>query len=150
MFGPVYEEKRAIVDGETQLYKAWYLKMRIAEELNRASRFNVPLTLVIFQLSAGSIRSRNRRLLNELLRDMAVRKLRRYDVPAVLERNAYAILLNHTTSGQADRVIERLLKAFEPFSPSVGRASYPDDTDDPTQILLVAKHRALAQRNCAA
>jgi len=150
MFGPVHEEKRAIVDGETQLYKAWYLKMRIAEELNRASRFNVPLTLVIFQLSAGSIRSRNRRLLNELLRDMAVRKLRRYDVPAVLERNAYAILLNHTTSGQADRVIERLLKAFEPFSPSVGRASYPDDTDDPTQILLVAKHRALAQRNCAA
>jgi hypothetical protein len=80
--------------------------------------------------------------------DIISRKLRRSDVPGMVDSNEYAILLTHTTPRQADNVVQRLLKGFAPFLPAVGIASYPEDAkDDPGRILLAARHRAIAQRN---
>jgi hypothetical protein len=147
LLDPDRESREVIVDRETHWYKPWYLKMRAEEEMSRAVRFQLPLTVVILRLSPSVVEAQDRRLLNQLLMDIVVRKLRRSDIPGMLDSNEYAILLTHTKPRQADKVVPRLLKAFEPFSPTVGSASYPEDTNDPERILLAARHRAIAQMN---
>jgi len=142
---PDPEPRSVIVDRETLWCRPWYLKMRVEEEVSRSVRFQLPLTVLVFRLSPSLVESHDRRLLNQLLMDIISRKLRRSDVPGLLNRNEYAILLTHTTPRQAESVVLRLMKAFEPFCPTVGSASYPKDTDDPERILLAARHRAIAQ-----
>src|ERR1700704_6551994 len=105
---------RAILDSNTSWYKKWYFELRLEEEIARAIRHHLSLSILVILLPQKVERRRDRQLLNVLLSDIAARKLRRSDLPGLFNRGEYAVLLTHTTKQQAEVVAERLREAFLP------------------------------------
>ena len=134
----------AIKDEGSDWYQGWYFDLRLEEELARAKRYNLPLSLLRIYLIGPAVKERDHNLLNELLSDVVSRKLRRMDIPAFLEGNEYAVALPHTNQQQAEVVAKRLTKAFAPYSVAAGVASFPQDGLQPEQLLVEAGQRALA------
>ena len=108
----------SIRDGLTGLYNHAYFKIRLAEELVRASRFKRSLSINLFDLD--HFKSCNdtygHEAGNELLKEVAdllKRNLREVDFPARYGGDEFVILLPETGLDLAIEVAERLRGAVE-------------------------------------
>jgi PleD family two-component response regulator len=133
-----------IKDQDSNWYQGWYFDLRLEEELARCTRYDVPLSVLVFVIREPVASEANSRLLRELLHDIVERKLRRTDLPAVLASNEYAVSLPHTPASHGSIVARRLVKAFAPFTVGMGLVSYPEDGKEPERLLDLAEQRALA------
>jgi diguanylate cyclase (GGDEF)-like protein/PAS domain S-box-containing protein len=148
-------ELRAITDGPTGLYNRAYFHQRLAEEIERAKRYEHGFAVVIadidnfksykdaqgqaagdkvFLLAADSIRS----------------KMRRSDVACRYSDDEFAAILMHTDSTKARTVLERMGKslasklkelndpATADLSLSAGLACYPDDATTADDLVRLA------------
>jgi GGDEF domain-containing protein len=134
-----------IYDEESLWYQGWYFDLRLEEEIARATRYRLPLALVVICIPVKAL-GQNRAGLSACLAEIATsRRLRRSDIPAVLTSNELAVFLPHTTPDQAENVVKRLARSLAAFQPAFGIASYPRDSEEPNHLLLVAEERALAE-----
>lgn len=108
-----YFEEMAIRDGLTKLYNHRYFYNRLEEEFSRASRYNIPLSLVFFDIDDFKRVNDNYghshgdtvlREVGKLMKSVA----RASDVPARYGGEEFAIVLPNTTSEGALEVATRL------------------------------------------
>ncbi len=132
----------SIIEGTSGWYQGWYFDLRLEEEASRSARYGLSFSVVVCFLPESEDRKHGRRLLNELLSDIAARKLRRSDIPAILALDEFAVLLPHTSVSHAEVVAERLAKWFQPFEVGVGMAGFPEEGKEPDQLLMIAEQRA--------
>ncbi len=124
-----------------------YFEARLAQELNRSRRHNLPLSLVT--LSTAPDRERavlaSQLVLTSQLIEVTARYLRAEDSAGRLGRYVYAICLPHTTRSGAEVVIERLRNEFDGQQPQFGVACLePGGEATPEQLLQMALGHQLA------
>ncbi len=153
-------KQQAITDGLTGLYNHVYLKNRLTQEMRRAQRKNVPLSLLMLDLD----------LLKQIndtyghpVGDQAIRQvawtlknlLRSGDTAARYGGEEFAVILPETSLAEAAIIAERLCKQVNSnvvpglghISISVGAAAFPDQAESEEELvekadkaLYVAKH----------
>jgi hypothetical protein len=132
-----------LYDEETEWYQGWYFDLRLEEEMSRAARYSLPL--VVIAIYFGELPPFSSTDFSQLMRQVKGRGLRRSDIPAVRDQRELLVCLTHTGPDRATSVIGRLRRAFGPFAPSIGLASYPDDGSHPATLLAIAENRALCE-----
>lgn len=95
-----------------------YFESRLAQEIKRGRRHEIPLCVVTFTTPA----ERENAVHTWQLVDLTTRVLRAEDVAGRLGRHAYALCLPHTTPAGAEVVIDRLRTALGPARPRFGVA----------------------------
>jgi diguanylate cyclase (GGDEF)-like protein/putative nucleotidyltransferase with HDIG domain len=159
-------QAEARVDAKTGLFNARHFGSALREELDRASRFDRPLSLIMADLDLlRDINNTYGHLAGDaVLTGIArifLRELREYDVPARFGGEEFAILLPETTPAEAMRIAERIRGAVanaaydvetssEPIraTVSIGVAAFPRDGADANELVHqadVAVYRAKLQ-----
>jgi hypothetical protein len=114
-----------------RIYADWYFRLRLQEELERAKRHHLPLTLLIARKPGPPIKSA------EAWLDTEVDKhLRRTDLPAILRDGSLGVILHHTAHFNAVR--DRIAEGLASFDASVGFAVFPKDGEDVSSMLRAA------------
>ena len=149
-------EELTVLDDHTGLFNSRHLTSELEQEVNRATRFGHPVSLIFFDLDhfkqvndthghqAGS------RVLHEVGK-LLLATLRSTDVPVRYGGDEFVIVLPETSKDQAVEAARRLraeiagtkFLAGEPFGPlritaSLGVASFPDDAKEPDALLRMA------------
>ena len=112
---------------------------RLIEETERARRYEIEFGVVVIQTSAFA-HGRQRRRLEVALRD----SLRKADVPGRLAGDTLAVLLPETgrgTPAAADRLAALLTRAGG-GPVSTGHATYPADSEHPSELIRLAIERS--------
>jgi RNA polymerase sigma-B factor len=152
----VAAEDATVVDSLTRLYNRRYFDSRLEEELSRASRFNMPVAVLLVDLAGsdqigrayGTLRAEETlRTAAELIR-MTVRKS---DIVTRFGSEAFGLVLPHTGSQVevvASRLVERLgewlcqegrLAGRAPITLRMGWASFPADSDSAAALTAQAE-----------
>lgn len=154
-------KEEANTDPKTELANMKYWNQLAELEVERASRFHRPLSVVLADLDL--LRDINNRH-GHLVGDQMIRRvadairaaLREYDVPARFGGDEFAILMPETTLPEAIAVGERIRRGVEAIeikgadgapvvvSLSVGVAQFPKNGQNPAE-LLAAADRAVYQ-----
>jgi two-component system cell cycle response regulator len=139
------------MDSLTKLYNITYFYKYLDRELQKAQRYNRPLTVVIFDLDQFETYNR---LFGRLEGDQVLRivantirdGLRTVDIPCRYGGEEMAVVLPETDLENGMFVAERTRKAVEihPFSLkhvtiSAGLAVYPTDGKDPKELMKKAE-----------
>jgi hypothetical protein len=119
-----------------RLYADWYFRLRLQEEVDRATRYNVPFTLLI----SKKPRHDARRSAEEWLKTQVEQHLRRTDLPAVLRDGSLGVILHHTAHFNAVR--SRLTEALASSEAGVGFAVFPTDGANVSSLLRAADNAA--------
>jgi hypothetical protein len=119
-----------------RLYADWYFRLRLQEELERGSRYNVPFTLLIAKKPGRAFRG----AADDWLRGDIDQHLRRTDLPAILRDGSLGVILHHTAHYNAVR--DRLTGALASVEAGVGLASFPKDATDLSALLGAADNAA--------
>ncbi len=103
-------------DGLTELVTAPYLTETCTRELNRGSRFNRPVSLLLLDLDAlGEVNAVHGHQAGDAVLRATARTismaLREYDLPARLAGGLFAVLLPETDLAQAQSVAERVRRS---------------------------------------
>ena len=111
-------ERKTEIDVKTGLFNHEYFRRQVSGELNRANRFNRPLTIIMADLDLlRNINNTYGHLAgDEVLIGVATileRSIREYDVAARFGGEEFAILLPETTIQQAYARVEGIRKAIE-------------------------------------
>lgn len=146
----------AVTDGLTGLFNHRYFQEKWAEEFRRARRYGEPLALVMMDVDhfknyndcAGHPQG------DVLLRDIAAllgQSVREVDFVARYGGEEFAAILPKTSGAAARTLAERIRKAVEETSfplghlqpggrvtVSIGVASFPDDAEQPEEVLECA------------
>jgi hypothetical protein len=112
---------------------------RLAEETDRAQRYQLELGLLVFQLPVGSRNKPQQWKLEVALRDC----LRKADIAGRLSEETLAAVLPETgrgTPAAAERIAALLLRAGA-STVSTGFACYPADAQSAPQLIQVAIER---------
>ncbi|MGB2954072.1 MAG: diguanylate cyclase [Gaiellaceae bacterium] len=146
-------QQEARVDPKTGLFNARYFAAMLTEELERAARFERPLSLIMADLDL--LRDINNTY-GHLAGDAVLQgiaevfrgQLRHYDVPARFGGEEFAILLPETQPEQAFEIAERIRRAVadrrfdvetssEPIraTVSIGVAGFPRDGLDSNELI---------------
>jgi GGDEF domain-containing protein len=114
----------AIYDLATTWYQGWYFELRLEEELWRGERYAFPVSVVSIRLldDLGSALLPQRQEFNNRLASIAATRLRRSDIPGILDERHFAICLPHTEIERARVVVERIKTALRGYRISVGVA----------------------------
>jgi diguanylate cyclase (GGDEF)-like protein/putative nucleotidyltransferase with HDIG domain len=146
-------EQEARVDPKTGLYNARHFASAIAEELDRATRLERPLSLLMVDLDLlREVNNSYGHLAGDaVLQGIAAifgKELRHYDVPARFGGEEFSILLPETTRETALEIGERLRRsvAESPFEVetsvdpihatiSIGVATFPQDGTNVTELI---------------
>jgi len=156
----MYETARSLADRDplTGFFNHRYLQERLAEEVVRATRTHLPVSVVMLDLDDFKVVNDSFGHLygDRVLVHVAVlirSVLRASDVPARYGGDEFAVILPDTSSDGAARVTERLLRAFDeaPFAAdgrqpisigaSIGFATHPGDGRSATDLIAVADAR---------
>jgi diguanylate cyclase (GGDEF)-like protein len=144
-------QQQADMDSLTKLYNITYFYKYLDRELQKAQRYNRPLTVVIFDLDQFETYNR---LFGRLEGDQVLRivantirdGLRTVDIPCRYGGEEMAVVLPETDLENGMFVAERTRKAVEihPFSLkhvtiSAGLAVYPTDGKDPKELMKKAE-----------
>jgi diguanylate cyclase (GGDEF)-like protein len=143
-------EQRSITDSLTGLLNRGYIEERLIEEMNRASRYGLPMSLLM--LDVDDFKSYNDRfghpagdvalkMVAQVLKDT----LRAADVAARYGGEEFAILLPQTPESEAAAIAERIRYRVEmtPFphravTVSIGIAGYQTDYREPRDWISAA------------
>jgi diguanylate cyclase (GGDEF)-like protein/PAS domain S-box-containing protein len=148
-------ELKAITDGPTGLYNRAYFHQRLAEEMERAKRYDHSLTVIIADIE--NLKSYNEARGQEagdkvllLVADSVRSQMRRSDIACRYSDDEFAAILMHADSARAQIVIERMAKslakklkelndpATADLSLSAGLASFPDDATTADDLVRLA------------
>jgi hypothetical protein len=114
------------------LYADWYFRLRLLEELERAQRYNTPVTVLLAKKPKSSVRNGADGWPGSDVESY----LRRTDLPAVLRDGSLGVILPHTAH-YAD-VRRRITEALGSLDASIGLATFPKDGDDVSSLLRAA------------
>jgi diguanylate cyclase (GGDEF)-like protein/putative nucleotidyltransferase with HDIG domain len=146
-------QEEARVDPKTGLYNARYFALQLRDELERAARFERPMSIVMADLDLlRDINNSYGHLAGDaVLKGIATiftNQLRHYDVPARFGGEEFAILLPETGNEQALEIAERIRRAVaetpfeietssEPIraTVSLGVAGFPKDGSDANELI---------------
>ena len=131
-----------IYDQLTEWYQGWYFDLRVEEELSRAKRYGLALSVAAIYLQT-SLNLKEEACLRTM-QFVRSKQLRRSDIPAIRDERQLAICLTHTNSQQALVVVQRLQKVLADYGPAIGLATFPDDGEDPGRLTATSEHRALS------
>jgi diguanylate cyclase (GGDEF)-like protein len=141
--------QEAQTDWLTGLYNHRYFHERLRNEIERAARYQRPVSLVTFDLD-------DFKLLNDIHGhqegDLVLRRvalvaregLRAVDAPCRVGGEEFAILMPETSKpaarAAADRLVRRVraLPGARPVTVSCGVATFPADASNPTEIVAAA------------
>lgn len=143
----------AVTDGLTGLYNHRYFHVRLEEEIERARRYKMNLSLIMFDLDDFKVyNDMNGHIAGDiLLVEMAkiIRKTgRRTDIPARYGGEEFGVILPHTDRDGAFTIALRICqKVFNTHFPneevlptktatlSGGISTYPVDSEDKTELV---------------
>jgi len=152
-------EQASIVDPLTGVYKLQYLHARLAEELSRSERYDLPCTLALariddfdgFKERFGHYKAE---LVLEHLADILRVTVRTIDIVARHGPIAFCILLPATDVAGAEALVDRIEAAvskaefegdvLEPAvhcTASVATATYPDEAAGRSELMALAEER---------
>ena len=159
-------ERMAQTDGLTELNNYRFFQQRLSIELNRAQRFNRPLSLIMLDLD--DFKAYND-VYGHQSGDQALRKLawllqrsgRSYDVVARYGGDEFVIILPETSKKLAAEVAERIRGAVEKaaiegegpaldghFTASLGVASFPEDATEQDDLIRKADLALYRAKTC--
>lgn len=130
----------SIHHGDSGLYADWYFRLRLQEELERSRRYGMRFAVMLVKpigLHADAEFASAAGWFAEHLQ----RHLRKSDVPALLQDGHLAILMPNTTRRAATSVQQRVASELASVEPHSGVACYPDDSEEITELLLIASTR---------
>jgi|FLYL01.1.fsa_nt_gi GGDEF domain-containing protein len=129
-------------------YTDWYLRLRLEEELDRAKRYDLSLSLLAIN-PTGIHQDTDLITAADWLGDRLRRQLRKSDLPAVLRDGRVAVLLPNTSSRSARTLRNRLRKELQEIDAEIGLAGYPEDGQDAETLLAAAVSDSEAKRTAA-
>jgi diguanylate cyclase (GGDEF)-like protein/putative nucleotidyltransferase with HDIG domain len=146
-------QAEARVDPKTGLFNARHFAAALAEEIQRAQRFDRPMSLIMADLDLlRDINNSYGHLAGDAvlrgIADVFRAQLRHYDVPARFGGEEFSILLPETPPEQAMEIAERIRRAVaqrtfdvetssEPIraTVSIGVAGFPKDGTDANELI---------------
>lgn len=144
-------KQQAITDGMTGLYNHIYLKNRLAQEIRRAERKDVPCSLLMIDLDL--LKQINDRF-GHPIGDTAIRQvawtlknvLRSGDTAARYGGEEFAVILPETPLAEAALIAERLCRKVNEqsipnvgaISISVGAATFPEQANGADELVEIA------------
>jgi RNA polymerase sigma-B factor len=149
-------EEQTVIDGLTRLYNRRYFDTRLDEELNRASRHDYPVGILLLSLDGHEQMSRVSGVLRagDAVRYAAnaIRgAVRRVDIVTRFDAHIFGLILPHTDS-QIQLVAERLAalvggwmtesgldRGRAPLTLRIGYACFPRDASDPCSLVACAQ-----------
>ncbi|MHB8791929.1 MAG: response regulator [Thermoleophilia bacterium] len=155
----LHPEKALLIDGETRMFNRRYFEKRLAEEVKRAQRYSLDLSLMLIELDspAGMIPSHGQRLaaLTGILRS----KVRAADPLSRYDTCRFGILLPETTKEAAFKAASKVVELVRerrifgadgsviPLSVSVAVTGDHGGTRTPDQLIesLDSALKALAE-----
>jgi GGDEF domain-containing protein len=120
-----------IYDSVTGLCAGWYFKLRLQEEIARATRYELPLGLMLIDASPHR---RDRKSIARLISAMAS-TFRTSDLVGHLDSGRYGVLLTNTDKESSQTARDRLLEAMQDGDTEIGLACYPDDATNWRDLL---------------
>lgn len=111
------------------LYPDWYFHLRLEEEMDRAERYGLHFTLLVLT------KPHSAETVSEWFANNIQARLRKTDLPAVLDDGRLAVLLLHTQRAGA---LRRRLTNLPSFGGTVGFACFPEDGEDVATLMDVA------------
>lgn len=152
-------EKLAATDGLTGLFNYRHFKEQLGHEIDRASRHRSPLSLLMMDIDFFKFYNDNHghpagdevlRFISELIQ----KNIRKIDVAARYGGEEFAVILPEANGEAAVVVAEKIRSLVQEtefpkgdeqpngaLTVSIGIASYPDDTKDGNELIIVADRR---------
>lgn len=137
----------AIEHEESGLYTDWYFRLRLQDEVERARRYDIHLSVLVIKPMAvhqGAEMQSASAWFGERIR----RRLRRADLAALLHDGTLVVAMPNTGHRGATTAKRRIAKELAETQPYVGLACFPDDGEEP-EALLKAAGRAATGRPAA-
>jgi hypothetical protein len=129
------DKVQALVEDNTNWYHAWFFRLRLADEIRRASRYRHRFSMILLKLSApprGSMLERD--YFNLLLWEIADRTLQAPDVPAFISDEEYAVLLPETPRSGAEAIALHLQRVLDNYGPSTTTVEFPVNATDVREL----------------
>lgn len=136
-------QRFSIHNDETGLYADWYFRLRLQEEVERSSRYDLSFTLLLVKPVGQRIGAESP-VASSWFGDKIRRNLRKSDLPALLSDGSLGVIMSNSARRAAQTVRRRIAKELEEMNPRIGLACFPDDGEDPETILRAAVQAAAA------
>ncbi len=147
-----------VIDPLTGVHNYRFYDEMVMQESYRAARYDTPLSLLAMDLNHfkrvndrfGHLRG------DQVLREVAqtlARSVRESDHLCRIGGDEFTVVAPHTTSQEAEALARRIEKAVAAnfaeydITVSIGCASYPKDTTDPSQLREIADRRLYALKD---
>ena len=132
----LFRQAAGIIEPTTGWYQPWYVEMRLEQEIERASRYGRPLSLISLRMAQSADPfSKGQHSQSVALGQLAMNGLRTSDLPGLLRADEYAIVLPETDRAGAETVGRRLHERLLPFGPIMRILSFPADGRSAQELL---------------
>jgi GGDEF domain-containing protein len=123
-----------LYDPVTGLCAGWYFKLRLQEEVTRATRYKLPLGLMLIESPENRREAKSKA---RVISAMAS-TFRTSDLVGHIDESRYGVLLLNTNAEASRTAEERLRASIGEQDAIVGLACYPEDANDWRDLLTKA------------